>query len=309
LSNIMVGVMLDQQLSLCRTCCGICILLMISQCLCNIFTFLHISMNSFIDTLLNSKDYKAVVGYGTWSKLYFTMFPKQLSQVSLFSRLEWLWQCQHAYYTWQTVFSEVSNNTGPDDFLAKARTHDMYRNVMAYLNLIIITAWSLWVLIKAAVVTDLCSKLPSLVNSFDFQAGIDIEQDRQYIVQYITHRSAGVYLKGVKLSAPAMIKAAYIFGAVVCTVGTSAMSGLCSTWWQESYVLTSFLGILLTRRRSTSIAHVFLMCDVQQLSHDFVAFVSLGMWFHMRLWRKSCRRKVGSLILPLLCGCKLFGLP
>jgi len=125
------------------------------------------------------------------------------------------------------MLREVSSNPVPGGFFSKAHIHGMHWNIMAYLNMLTVTACSLRVFVKAAIVTETCRRLPSLVNSLGFKEGtdVDLDQERQYVVHYIANSAAGVYLKGVRLSASVMIKAAYVLGAVVCTVGTAALSG------------------------------------------------------------------------------------
>jgi len=218
-SNITVGIMLDQQRLpwLCLTSCGVCMLMMIVQCLSHILTFLDILVNSFVDRLLTSRDYKAAVD--SWNVvqglLHFVSHTVEPSLIVL--QIAVALTASVCLLRLSIMLREISSKPVAGDFFLKACTHNMHRHIVAYLNIIVVSACSLRVLMKAANVTETCSRLPSLVNSFVFKSGTDMDQDRQYLVQYIVHSSAGIYLKGIRLSASVMI---------VCTVGgTTATSG------------------------------------------------------------------------------------
>jgi len=111
-----------------------------SQCVSHIFTHLHILVNSFINTLLNSRDYKAAVG--SWSIIQ-ALVSKADETNLIVLQIGVTLTKSACTLRLATMLSEVSNKSVPDDCLAKARTHDMYTNIMAYLNLILVTAYSL----------------------------------------------------------------------------------------------------------------------------------------------------------------------
>lgn len=85
----------------------------------------------------------------------------------------------------------------------------------------VLFASAIYCLAKAAHITELCKRLPPLVNSF----GVDEHHDkRTYAVQYIAFSDAGFYLKGVKLSPSFILKVFYVLGAIVFGMMTTLMS-------------------------------------------------------------------------------------
>jgi len=74
----------------------------------------------------------------------------------------------------------------------------------------------LFTVFQAAAVTEKCSRVPAMVNSWTFEE-CQMDHGRQYVVQYIMHSAAGFYVKGVRLSAFMALKLAYIFGVVLFT--------------------------------------------------------------------------------------------
>lgn len=83
----------------------------------------------------------------------------------------------------------------------------------------------LMVFFRAAAVTEKCSRVPALVNSWTFAEddGNQIDHGRQYVVQYIMHSGAGFYVKGVRLSAFMAIKMSYLIGVVTFTIVTQSV--------------------------------------------------------------------------------------
>jgi len=77
----------------------------------------------------------------------------------------------------------------------------------------------LYTVFRAAAVTEKCSRVPALVNSWTFDDQ-QIDHGRQYVVQYITDSAAGFYVKGVRLNGFMALKLAYIFGAALFTAVT-----------------------------------------------------------------------------------------
>jgi len=226
-SNVTVGITLDQQRLpwLCLTSVAVCLLVMMVQCLAHIFTFLDILVNSFIDRLTTSMDYKAAVNSWNVVQGLLHFVSQELESSLLVVHVAVTLAASVFLLCLAMMFREVSSTPVPVDFFSKAHVYDLHGNIMAYLNIVIVTACSLRVFIKAASVTETCRRLPSLVNSFDFKEGIAMDQERHYVVHFIANSAAGVYLKGVRLSASVMIKATYVLGALICTVGTAAMSG------------------------------------------------------------------------------------
>jgi len=84
----------------------------------------------------------------------------------------------------------------------------------------------LMVFFRAAAVTEKCSRVPALVNSWTFEedaSNSQIDHGRQYAVQYIMHSGAGFYVKGVRLSAFMALKASYLIGVVTFTLVTQSI--------------------------------------------------------------------------------------
>merc|ERR1719361_3161977 len=75
----------------------------------------------------------------------------------------------------------------------------------------------LYMVFRAAAVTEKCSRVPALVNSWMMEER-PFDEGRQYVVQYITNGAAGFYVKGVRLTAFMATKLAYFFGIIMFTV-------------------------------------------------------------------------------------------
>jgi len=123
------------------------------------------------------------------------------------------------------VSMELRKAWGPEFSMAAAGTGNIYGITLSYANLLVILFCSSRVFIKATAVTETCTSIPSMINSFHLEDGGDIDHDRQYLVQYIKNSDAGFYLNGVRLTRSFMIKAAYFVGAMSYSVGTVALSG------------------------------------------------------------------------------------
>ena len=78
----------------------------------------------------------------------------------------------------------------------------------------------LYVLMRAAHVTQKAGQVGPLVNSWRFQGEEDMpsrswmDQHRQYAVQYINQSMAGFYLRGARLRVLDVQKIAYYFAAI-----------------------------------------------------------------------------------------------
>lgn len=92
--------------------------------------------------------------------------------------------------------------------------------------------WAGWVLpptalvfysvFRAAAVTEQANRVPALVNSW-MLTGQQIDQDKQYVVQYIIHSAAGFYVKGVRLNATWALKLSYLFGVLLFSLLTQSV--------------------------------------------------------------------------------------
>ncbi|CAJ1407625.1 unnamed protein product, partial [Effrenium voratum] len=59
-----------------------------------------------------------------------------------------------------------------------------------------------YTMMRAAAVTEKASRVAPLVNSWKFESKKDsMDENRQYVVQYIIQSEAGFYMKGVRLTA------------------------------------------------------------------------------------------------------------
>merc|ERR1712107_374078 len=72
----------------------------------------------------------------------------------------------------------------------------------------------LYTLFRAATVTEKCSRVPALLNSWRFGES-EVDHGRQHLVQYITHSAAGFYVKGVRLNAYMALKLTYLLMTVM----------------------------------------------------------------------------------------------
>jgi len=77
----------------------------------------------------------------------------------------------------------------------------------------------LFVFFKAADVTELCSRVPSLINSWTFGEH-KMQFNTQKAVQYIVQSEAGYYVNGVRITSHMTMKATYLLSVVVFTVAS-----------------------------------------------------------------------------------------
>jgi hypothetical protein len=73
---------------------------------------------------------------------------------------------------------------------------------------------------RAGAVTDKCSRTPSLINSF----GEGIDEELQYVVQYLIHSDAGFHVFEVRLTSPMAFKFVYLCGAAAFIMVTRVYS-------------------------------------------------------------------------------------
>lgn len=101
-----------------------------------------------------------------------------------------------------------------------------------------LVALTLYAIFKAAAITEKCSRVPSLVNSWirRGEGGVEFDHQRQYMVQYIMHSSAGFYVKGVRLSAMWAWKMTYLMGVVVFTLASQSVQGF-DGWRSAGHLL------------------------------------------------------------------------
>mmetsp|Transcript_43879 Transcript_43879/g.113331 ORF Transcript_43879/g.113331 Transcript_43879/m.113331 type:complete len:985 (+) Transcript_43879:49-3003(+) len=87
-------------------------------------------------------------------------------------------------------------------------------------------ALALYAVFRAAAVTEKCSRVPAMINSWTFEdegSGSMMDLSRQYVVQYIIHSAAGFYVMGVRLTAFQALKLSYFVVLVLVTLGTQSL--------------------------------------------------------------------------------------
>jgi hypothetical protein len=70
---------------------------------------------------------------------------------------------------------------------------------------------SLICLVRAAAVTEKCSRVPALVNAVGVEEH-PLDDERQYFVQFIEQSAAGFYVNGIRFTASMVLKLSYISG-------------------------------------------------------------------------------------------------
>jgi len=75
----------------------------------------------------------------------------------------------------------------------------------------------------AAGVSDKCARVPSLINACNFSAD-PLDEDRQYVVQYLLNSAAGFYVFEVRLTSEMILKCVYIVIAVAFALTTKVLS-------------------------------------------------------------------------------------
>eukprot|EP00747_Dinoflagellata_sp_TGD_P023617 gnl/TRDRNA2_/TRDRNA2_129942_c2_seq1.p1 gnl/TRDRNA2_/TRDRNA2_129942_c2~~gnl/TRDRNA2_/TRDRNA2_129942_c2_seq1.p1 ORF type:complete len:513 (-),score=74.71 gnl/TRDRNA2_/TRDRNA2_129942_c2_seq1:84-1457(-) len=95
--------------------------------------------------------------------------------------------------------------------------------VAAPVQYVLLGVLTLVTLFKAALVSEKCARVPALVNSF-IKHEKYIDHDRQFVVQYIANSAAGIYVKGVRLTAFMALKVTYILGALGVALFTHVAS-------------------------------------------------------------------------------------
>lgn len=79
--------------------------------------------------------------------------------------------------------------------------------------LLFMSCLSLKVSAHGAALTEKCRAIPSFVNQIPTEESID--QERQYLVRYITDSSAGFCVRDVKLTQEMVMKQMYVVGAML----------------------------------------------------------------------------------------------
>ena len=78
------------------------------------------------------------------------------------------------------------------------------------------------VFFRAAAVTEKCTRVPSLINAFNF--GNAFDERRQYLVQYVEQSAAGFYVSDIRLTPAMTLKFAWICVLGLFTLATKIVS-------------------------------------------------------------------------------------
>jgi len=93
-----------------------------------------------------------------------------------------------------------------------------------YCEVLLIALSGVILFTKAASVSEKCSNVPSLVNSVAMQPDNNIDEQRQYLVLFIAHSRAGVYVRGTRFTYAVLFKFCYLFGTVICGLGSTILN-------------------------------------------------------------------------------------
>jgi len=93
-----------------------------------------------------------------------------------------------------------------------------------YCELLLVVLSGLILFAKAASVTQKCSNVPALVNSVVLEPDKQIDEQRQYLVLYIASSHAGFYVKGTRFTYAMLLKFCYLFGTLVCGLGSTILN-------------------------------------------------------------------------------------
>jgi len=84
--------------------------------------------------------------------------------------------------------------------------------------------WALmmYVFFRATDITELCSRVPPLINTSTFST-VKLKYDAQQAVRYIVHSEVGYYINGVRVTSHMGMKVAYLLCVVIATVVTQTL--------------------------------------------------------------------------------------
>jgi len=102
--------------------------------------------------------------------------------------------------------------------------HQLHLDGLWYLWMVPPWWLMLYVFYRAVDVTDLCARVPSLINSWGFGT-CRILYDAQQAVQYVIQSEAGYYVSGVRITTQTSMKLTYLLCVVVSTVVSRTLVG------------------------------------------------------------------------------------
>jgi len=226
-SNLMIGLLWEPERLpwLCLTSYAVVTFIMTTQCLSHVISFLDLVVNSFVDQFLRKRNLTTAVK--SWNSVQSLL--QHVSQVMA--------RCLIVLQIFVTLtlltcllrlvlfFRDIRQGTFPEALAMVARTDNIHGITASYMNALVVLALSVRLFIKAASVTESCTRIPSLINSFHIDAAKEIDCDQQHLVTYIKNSDAGFYLNGTRLTASILIKVLYFLGAFSCTAVSTALSG------------------------------------------------------------------------------------
>lgn len=88
------------------------------------------------------------------------------------------------------------------------RDRDVFESIVMYIPAIPLCITAIYTFVQAAQVTEMCLRVPPLINSLWF--GRDIDSERLYVVEYIHYSAAGFYLFDTRITGAMAIKMTYL---------------------------------------------------------------------------------------------------
>lgn len=187
-------------------------------CLIYLLTALEIMINQFVAKFFMTLEFKSAIRH--WNHIHCllrrtarsvdTAFLAITTSVSIALILHIIRCVELRSQVSTDNFFDIFVDSSPVDFLAMLRT-------------VVLFGYSIYSLAKAAHITELCKRLPSLMSSV---AADEDPQERNGVLQFIIMSDAGFQIKGVKLSASFILKVFYVLGAVVFGMMTTLISML-----------------------------------------------------------------------------------
>lgn len=194
------------------------------HCLCQLLAFLGIMIDRYCEKCLEGLRYNlAVFSWNTLQSLLRHVAKVMENclvclQISLMLAMLWLF-CR---------FMEIARPfSGKASIELTSEFNDegtLSNTILGFLSILVIAPSLAMLFVKAAVVTEKCSRVPAFVNAMLDEPEEQMNVQRQYLVNYIMNSDAGFYIKGVRLSAAIIVKIFYVLGALVSTLVTTAFS-------------------------------------------------------------------------------------
>jgi len=98
------------------------------------------------------------------------------------------------------------------------------KSILLHSELLLLVMSSLVIFASAASVTEKCFRVPPLVNSALLEPDKHIDENRQYLVTFITNSHAGFYVKGTRFTFAMLARFCYLYGTVMCGLASAVLS-------------------------------------------------------------------------------------